>query len=165
MNRRGFLAGLMAGGVIVAGELWIPGQKLISIPSGKIYTGQMFTLEGQTIKYIGHPDKTVTINQFYEWLQKYSKGLMRATMEDRDTPQMVSLSPGYRMVNPEHLTHGTLAQDVDRPEWMQGGQHREIWQDFNGLGDADMVTDHVYSTEWMPRERITENDMGHKGLR
>jgi hypothetical protein len=32
MNRRELLKGLMAGGVIVAGELWMPGQKLISIP-------------------------------------------------------------------------------------------------------------------------------------
>ena len=33
MNRRELLKGLMAGGVIIAGELWIPGKKLISIPN------------------------------------------------------------------------------------------------------------------------------------
>ena len=32
MNRRDLLKGLAAGGIIVAGELWIPGQRLISIP-------------------------------------------------------------------------------------------------------------------------------------
>lgn len=32
MDRRQLLKGLAAGGLIVAGELWIPGQKLISIP-------------------------------------------------------------------------------------------------------------------------------------
>jgi len=32
MNRRELLKGLAAGGIFVAGELWIPGQKLISIP-------------------------------------------------------------------------------------------------------------------------------------
>jgi hypothetical protein len=32
MDRRSFLRGLALGGVAVAGELWIPGQKLISIP-------------------------------------------------------------------------------------------------------------------------------------
>lgn len=32
MNRRQLLQALAAGGVIVAGELWIPGRKLISIP-------------------------------------------------------------------------------------------------------------------------------------
>ncbi len=39
MNRRELLACLAAGGVVVAGELWMPGRKLISIPSGRIYTG------------------------------------------------------------------------------------------------------------------------------
>ena len=33
MNRRDLLKGLAAGGIFVAGELWIPGQKLISIPT------------------------------------------------------------------------------------------------------------------------------------
>jgi hypothetical protein len=32
MNRRELLQGLMAGGIVVAGELWMPGKKLISIP-------------------------------------------------------------------------------------------------------------------------------------
>lgn len=45
MNRRKFLQGLMAGGVIVAGQLWVPGQKLISIPSGKIFTGVDLALD------------------------------------------------------------------------------------------------------------------------
>jgi hypothetical protein len=35
MNRRKFLAFLAAGGVVTATGLWLPGQKLISIPSGK----------------------------------------------------------------------------------------------------------------------------------
>ncbi|GAG28574.1 unnamed protein product [marine sediment metagenome] len=35
----------MAGGVIIAGELWIPGQKLISIPSNVIFTEhKVFTM-------------------------------------------------------------------------------------------------------------------------
>lgn len=32
MTRRQFLAAMLAGGVVVAGELWVPGRKLISIP-------------------------------------------------------------------------------------------------------------------------------------
>ena len=32
MNRREFMAGLMAGGILVAGEWWFPGQKTLSIP-------------------------------------------------------------------------------------------------------------------------------------
>jgi hypothetical protein len=37
MNRRQFFAGLAAGGIVVAGDLWIPGQKLISIPKKKVF--------------------------------------------------------------------------------------------------------------------------------
>ena len=33
MDRRAFLAALAAGAVVTAGGLWIPGQKLISIPN------------------------------------------------------------------------------------------------------------------------------------
>jgi len=46
MNRRQLLKGLMAGGVIVAGELWVPGKKLISIPSRKVFTGVDLALKG-----------------------------------------------------------------------------------------------------------------------
>ena len=38
-SRREFLAALAAGGAVIAGELWIPGQKTIFIPSNlKIWT-------------------------------------------------------------------------------------------------------------------------------
>lgn len=37
MTRRQFLATLLAGGAVIAGELWVPGQKLISIPSKKVF--------------------------------------------------------------------------------------------------------------------------------
>jgi len=35
MNRRDLFKCLAAGGMVIAGELWIPGQKLISIPKTK----------------------------------------------------------------------------------------------------------------------------------
>ena len=34
MDRRAFLAALAAGAIVTAEGLWVPGQKLISIPSG-----------------------------------------------------------------------------------------------------------------------------------
>jgi hypothetical protein len=37
LTRRQFLAAMMAGGVMTAAGLWMPGEKLISIPSRKIY--------------------------------------------------------------------------------------------------------------------------------
>jgi len=39
MNRREFMAAIGAGGVVTASGLWMPGEKLISIPSGEVYTG------------------------------------------------------------------------------------------------------------------------------
>lgn len=38
MNRRELLLGLAAGGTFIAGELWFPGKKLISIPKRESYT-------------------------------------------------------------------------------------------------------------------------------
>ena len=39
MNRRNLLKALAAGGVLTASGLWMPGQKVISIPSGKVFRG------------------------------------------------------------------------------------------------------------------------------
>ena len=38
LSRREFVAAMAAGGLVGAGELWIPGQKLISIARPKIWT-------------------------------------------------------------------------------------------------------------------------------
>ena len=38
MNRRKFLAFLAAGGVVTATGLWLPGQKLISIPKKPLFS-------------------------------------------------------------------------------------------------------------------------------
>ena len=47
MNRRKFLAFLAAGGVVTAEGLWMPGQKLISIPKRKFFN----------IQWLDHPAK------------------------------------------------------------------------------------------------------------
>ncbi len=55
-SRREFLAAMGAGGMVIAGELWIPGQKLISIPSRKIFIpeGRLAWIEdGVTYLYGG----------------------------------------------------------------------------------------------------------------
>jgi hypothetical protein len=48
MNRREFLKRLAAGGVVTAAGLWMPGEKLISIPSRKIFVPKSYLawLEG-----------------------------------------------------------------------------------------------------------------------
>jgi hypothetical protein len=48
MNRRELLCALAAGGVMTAAGLWMPGQKLISIPSGRIYSDKVCFLESWT---------------------------------------------------------------------------------------------------------------------
>ena len=51
MNRRKFLAFLAAGGVVTAAGLWMPGQKLISIPK-RASTLEEFTITGNFPKAI-----------------------------------------------------------------------------------------------------------------
>ncbi len=55
-NRREFMAVLMAGGVVTVAGLWLPGEKLISIPSHRYFVpaGQLAWMEGeQTVFYGG----------------------------------------------------------------------------------------------------------------
>ena len=48
MNRREFFAAIAAGAVVTAEGLWLPGSKLISIPSGEIFIpeGTLAWMEG-----------------------------------------------------------------------------------------------------------------------
>lgn len=50
-SRREFLAAIAAGGMVVAGELWVPGRKLISIPSHKIWTFDDAAIVGRQYGY------------------------------------------------------------------------------------------------------------------
>lgn len=170
MNRRELLKGLMAGGVIVAGELWIPGQRLISIPSGKVLTGSMFRLdmETQTLSYIGPPDKTVTVSQFYDWLitvlKAHTEDIVSSSEYDTEKPHMVSLKGEYRLENPEHLTDGTLSQRAADDHCTK--DLREMWACTNSMSGADLFTDKIYYQDHTaPRERHTLLDNGHRGYR
>lgn len=164
MNRRELLKGLMAGGMIVAGELWVPGAKMISIPSKKFYSAPiLFELNGQTIKYMGPVHKTVTVSDFYDWIKTQFPRLMESSPYDTEKPHMVSLRAGYRIENPEHLVEGTLAQDRENSVLNQAAD-REYWSCTNTLSDDDLSTDKIYAYS-TPRERISEDDMGNKGWR
>jgi hypothetical protein len=48
MNRRKFLTAMAAGAIITAEGLWIPGQKLISIPSGRVFSDKVLFIESWT---------------------------------------------------------------------------------------------------------------------
>ena len=132
----------MAGGVVVAGELWIPGQKIISIPSGHVFGGQLFSLNGQSIKYIGPENKTVTIGEFYNWLQSMSKHDAKIMDALLSNETMVSLRHGHRIENPEHLIGGSLEQDRSGLSHLTRND-REYWTSC-GLGDSELYADKVY---------------------
>jgi len=167
MNRRDLLKGLMAGGVMTAAGLWMPGQKLISIPSGKVFGNEygidsVFRLvDHNTVEYVGAEDKVVSIRQFYDWLRKHAEYMLNDHLGPNDL--MVSLQGKHRLLNPEHLNEGTLSQAA-------GDNHcadlREMWTCTTDMGDADLFADKVYYSEFSePRTRITRLDNGHRGYR
>lgn len=168
MNRRELLKGLMAGGIMIAGDLWIPGQKLISIPSKKIYTAPtLFELSGQTIRYVGPEYDTATVSELYDWIKKQFPKIMSGDPYDTAKPHMVSLRHGYRVDKPEHLVEGTLDQDRETDEWSNGATDREHWSCITSLGEDDLRVDKIYQPSYYstPRERIRENEFGEKGWR
>jgi len=161
------MAALMAGGVVVAGELWMPGQKLISIPSGKVFGNEYgidsaFRLIGQnTVEYCGADDKVVSVDELYKWLRKNASYMLKG-YSDPDS-LMVTMVGDNRMINPEHLVNGSMSQRA-------GDQHmtdlREMWTNTETLGSDDFFTDKVYYAQMDdPRDRITELDTGHRGYR
>jgi len=159
MNRRELLKGLMAGGVIVAGELWIPGQKLISIPSKQFWGPPVssffrLSLEDQTIEYIGPPDQYVPMTELHNWLMKNNPHLMNHIENHR----VVDLSRGCRFDKPEHLTNGTLSQDSQRPEIDQGYEEKEIWATWGESDDDELYFDKQYMSpgEFRHQERMKE---------
>ena len=55
MNRRNFLACLAAGGVVTATGMWMPGQKLISIPK-RVVGNRLLTIDqiiNEALKMLG----------------------------------------------------------------------------------------------------------------
>jgi len=45
-SRRSILRALALGGAVIAGELWIPGKKVISIPKLSVYAGMDLAFKG-----------------------------------------------------------------------------------------------------------------------
>jgi hypothetical protein len=155
----------MAGGVIVAGELWIPGQKLISIASGKVFTGSLWEITGQgNIRYIGGETTTTTVSDFYKWLWINAQDALEGHAGGAMNTSALSLLEGYRVENPEHLVNGSLCQDAADEHCSPG--LREQWNCANDMTGADLMVDKVYYTRATPlRARITELDNGYVGVR
>lgn len=123
MNRRKFLQMMMAGGAVAAAELWVPGKKLISIPSGKVFTGHeiVFSDGTDTITVPGRPEG-YTIAELYDAV---------STMMDRnemmpfanpmlpDTPNLFSLQHDWKIKDEcyRHLRGGTVYESDTGNYW------------------------------------------------
>jgi hypothetical protein len=169
MTRRELLAGMLAGGVMTAAGLWVPGTKLISIPTGKVFGNEyginstFMLLDDLTVKYVGAEDKVVSIKEFIQWMQKNAAHMMKNRADSSDL--IVSMRGGYRMNNPEHLNMGTLSQAAD-PDHLTSEGLREMWISTTDMAGDDLLTDKFYYEDYTkPRERISELDNGHRGYR
>ena len=155
MNRRELLKMLAAGGVMTSAGLWMPGTKVISIPSGKVFGNEyginsMFRLlDEHTVEYIGAEDKVVSVPQFFDWMKKNAAHMMRPWSDESDL--IVTMRDNFRLTNPEHLHEGSLSQAAD--DHLITGL-REMWMNPTSLGDNDLVSDKFYFQEdTTPRKR------------
>ena len=169
-TRREMIACVFAGGVVTATGLWWPGQKLISIakyvPSVLDGPESQFRLVGNTLEYIGPSEQGVSIKELHDWLVENNPFLLQERITHH-LDGVVELANGYRIKNPEHLTHGSIIQDSGQPEWMQGGANKEIWSNISDFQGDELVTDKVYFGDTVPkrfRERITLSEAGDRGL-
>jgi hypothetical protein len=167
LSRRQILKVFAAGGIVVAGEILLPSNKLISIPSGKVFGNEyginstFRMIDRHTVAYVGAEDKVVSIKEFTAWLKKNAAYMLNPHRDEDD--MFVTLRDQYRITNPEHLMQGTLSQAA-------ADQHctelREIWTCTTGMDGEDLFTDKIYYSKWDdPRQRITITDTGHKGFR
>lgn len=67
LSRREFLAAIAAGAIVTAEGLWVPGQKLISIPSRKIFlpAGNLAFIEGGVTKVL-RSGRVLTIPDYFD---------------------------------------------------------------------------------------------------
>jgi hypothetical protein len=123
MNRRNFLKGILAGGAVVAGELWIPGQKLISIPSGKRFGGVVFQTLGGEDKIVVPPrEGGYTVAELYDAVCKLmdkSEMMPFAQPLLPDTPNLYSLTDGYEITEDsfKNIRGGTIYERETGNYW------------------------------------------------
>ena len=69
ISRRGFIAGMAAGMIMTAEGLWMPGQKLISIPSKKIFIpqGRLAWMEGDTMWMYAKGAGKISIPSYFDF--------------------------------------------------------------------------------------------------
>lgn len=120
ITRRDFLKKLSAAGVVAgtANPLW-ESTKLISIPSGKIFTSDAFRIDKYgNITVNNTTDKVHTVLELHRWLMEMSDSVDNGdllditdpTPSERVTDNIIRLNEGYYVTNPEFLSEGSLEQ-------------------------------------------------------
>lgn len=130
MNRRDVIKCLMAGGVMTATGLWMPGEKLISIPSGKrwsefkiYHSGPLrFTIVSEDTAeglYSIDLQEEMSIAQLYRevcYLTPHSCIIGEAPMVE-EHPNMYKMNDKWLIKNPWLLSDGTLSQNRGSEIW------------------------------------------------
>lgn len=115
MNRRDFIRGIIAGGVVVAGELWVPGQKLISIPSGKVFSRYIEFTQGDESYFVEIDANGCSIAELYEAVCRYfdNSEMMPLSMPLLpDTPNLMNLHNDWSITDEsyQHLHSGAILE-------------------------------------------------------
>lgn len=118
VSRRKFFAMMAAGAVVTAEGLWMPGQKLISIPRRVRTIADDFEIYyNGDIRYVGGFDKSYSVLDFYEFLMDWSDRPENLVRTDRPafraTDELITLTDGYNIdANAaRHLRDGMIVQE------------------------------------------------------
>lgn len=165
LTRRELFAAMAAGAVVTAAGLWMPGQKTISIPSGKVFKRPMVTISGNgTTIEIPVPDKGfMTVQELYSAIQdKMDDFRMMSFPNPVECPSIhlinavpiAYITDGYKLDNEglPYLRKGTIY------ERETGGWYSEVVEHM-----ADPVLD-VMKRRATPATRANIQAAGSKGL-
>lgn len=110
MNRRQFMQALMAGAVVTAEGLWMPGAKTISIPSGKVFTGQEYiVISGPNQEYhIGVDADGMTLAELYQKVRYITRSEKVMFPSPADVSSIYNLADNHTITGLEHVRGGTL---------------------------------------------------------
>lgn len=121
-SRRDILKMLAAGGAIIAGEIWIPGKTLISIPKpsysvARLMANWVLDFDAQEIRYVGADNgRSISVLDLYQAVQNVMyepQYLEHSNPMHALTPYAMEMEKGFRIANDrsfDHLTDGTVIQ-------------------------------------------------------
>lgn len=105
----------MAGGIVVAGELWVPGQKLISIPSGKRFMRYIELVGEGKSHFIGVDGNGFTVAELYRAVMDHFdefEQMSCSTPMLAFTPQRAQIQDGWHITEDsyQHIHSGTIIE-------------------------------------------------------